>query len=113
VDDLANHRIGIEDLARRERVTEKTFSSDQKRRSKSIAEGVAIGDYIMVFEKANGELALVSDFKQTGDENAKHYTEKLYRFAKRLEDAFGGEFSTYIPRPGAAPDPMQETLDLF
>jgi len=111
--DLQNHLIGIEDLARRERVTEKTHSSSQKRRSKTIAEGVAIGDYMMVFEKANGELGLVSEYKKPGDENTRYYTEKLYRFAKRLEDAFGGEFSTFIPRPGSEQDAMQETLDLF
>ncbi len=82
VDDLVNHRVGIEDLARRERVTEKTFNSDQKRRSKGIAEGVAIGDYMMIFEKAGGELGLVTDFKRPGDENTKHYIEKLFQICQ-------------------------------
>lgn len=115
VTELTNHRVGIDDLARRERVTEKTFSSDQKRRSKVIAEGVPIGDHMMVFEKANGELGLINEYHSPGDENSKHYVEKLYRFAKRLEDAFGGEFSSYIPRPTSrtVSDSSQETLDLF
>ena len=34
IDDLLNKRIPIEDLVRRERVTEKTFSSDSKKRSR-------------------------------------------------------------------------------
>ena len=41
--------------------------------------------------------------------------DKLYKFAKRLEEAFGGEFDRYIPKPTAQglPKKLQETLDLF
>ncbi|HZP82630.1 MAG TPA: DNA polymerase domain-containing protein, partial [Chthonomonadaceae bacterium] len=113
IDDLLNRRVPIEDLARRERVTEKTFQSEQKKRAAAVANGVAIGEYVMVYEKANGELGLLENY--ANDENPKYYMDKLYKFAKRLEDAFGGAFDRYIPKPTAQglPHRLQATLDLF
>ena len=113
VDQLKDHRVSLEDLLRRERVTEKTFHSVQKRRSARVAEGVAIGDYVMVFEKANGELGLAAEYQKPGDENTRHYLDKLYRFARRLEDAFGGSFDRWIPRPGSETSSGQGSLDLL
>lgn len=113
IENLLHRRVPIEDLARRERVTEKTFQSEQKKRSAAVATGVPIGEYVMVYEKADGSLSLLSDY--AGDENPKYYMDKLYKFAKRLEEAFGGAFGRYIPKPTAEglPRQVQETLDLF
>lgn len=113
IDALLHKRIPIEDLARRERVTEKTFQSEQKKRSATVANGVAIGEYVHVYERADGTLGLQSDY--ANDENPKYYMDKLYKFAKRLEEAFGGTFNQYIPKPTAQglPRQVQETLDLF
>ena len=113
IDDILNRRIPIEDLSRRERVTEKTFQSEQKRRSAAIAKNVAIGEYVHVYEKAGGDLGLKDDYAH--DENVRYYMDKLYKFAKRLEDALDGAFDRLIPKPNAQglPHQSQTTLDLF
>ncbi len=113
VQDLQQHRIGIEDIVRRERVTSKTFSSSQKKRSAKVAEGVAIGDHVWLYERSDGQLALQSEYNGPSDINVAHYIQKLYRFARRLEDAFGGEFSKYIYSPGSRSSEYQTTLELF
>jgi DNA polymerase I len=113
IENLLHKRVAIEDLARRERVTEKTFQSEQKKRSAAVAEGVAVGEHLMVYEKKDGTLGLLADYQ--GDENSKYYMDKLYKFAKRLEEALGDRFESLIPKPTAQglPKKVQETLDLF
>jgi DNA polymerase, archaea type len=113
IDDLLHRRVPIEDLARRERVTEKTFQSEQKRRSAAVAEGVAIGEHVMVYERVDGSLGLLAEYRQ--DENTKYYMEKLYKFARRLEEGFEGQFDRVIPKPNAQglPHRDQISLDLF
>jgi DNA polymerase elongation subunit (family B) len=113
IEDLLQRRIPIEDLARRERVTEKTFQSEQKKRAAKIAEGVQVGEYVLVYEKADGNLGKLEEY--ANDENTKYYMDKLYKFAKRLEEAFDSTFDRRIPKPTAQglPHKMQETLDLF
>jgi len=113
IDDILARRIPIDDLARRERVTEKTFQSEQKRRSAAVAKNVAIGDHVHIYEKADGELGLLEEY--ANDENVRYYMDKLYKFAKRLEEALDGDFSRLIPKPTAQglPHQAQTTLDLF
>ncbi|HLJ53810.1 MAG TPA: 3'-5' exonuclease [Chthonomonadaceae bacterium] len=111
--DILDRRVPIEDLVRRERVTEKTFHSEQKRRSAAVAEGVQIGEYVYVYERADGSLGLEREYAQ--DENQRYYMEKLYKFAKRLEEGFEGRFDELIRKPTAQgiPHIQQTTLDLF
>ncbi|MHB1456770.1 MAG: 3'-5' exonuclease [Armatimonadota bacterium] len=109
-------KMPIEQFARRERVTHKTFSSTQKKRMSAIAQGVPIGDYITIYEKNNGELGLVDEYRK--DENRAYLLEKLYKFACRLREGFGSEFNSLFPKPGANPLRMaeaagQQRLDLF
>ena len=113
IDDLLNRRMPIEDLARRERVTEKTFLSEQKRRSAVVAEGVPVGEHVMVYERMDGTLGLLEHYSR--DENPKYYMDKLYKFAQRLREAFDGDFDRLIPKPTAQglPHKLQTTLDLF
>ncbi len=113
IDDLLARRVPLDDLARRERVTEKTFQSEQKRRSAAIAKNVPVGDYVHVYEKAGGELGLRDEYAH--DENVRYYMDKLYKFAKRLEEALDGDFDRLIPKPTAQglPHQSQTTLDLF
>ncbi len=116
LDDILNHRIPITHLARRERVTEKTFTSANKQRSADAARETPVGEYITVYERVDGSLGLLEEYEQHGrDERVEYYADKLYKFASRLKEAFGEEFGTVIPKPlasGAAP-PIQHTLDLF
>ena len=113
IEALLNRRIPIDDLARRERVTEKTFQSEQKKRSAAVASGVPVGEHVMVYEKADGSLGLLADYAD--DENTRYYMEKLYKFARRLEQALDGSFDRYIPKPTAEglPRQLQVALDLF
>jgi DNA polymerase I len=113
IEDLLQRRIPIEDLARRERVTEKTFQSEQKRRSAAVAEGVPVGEHVMVYERMDGTLGLLEQYNK--DENPKYYMDKLYKFAQRLREAFDGDFDRLIPKPTAQglPHKLQTTLDLF
>ncbi len=87
----------IDRLARRERVTEKTFSSQAKKRSAAVAGDTAVGDYICVYQRSDGSLGRVEDY--AGDEDRGYYADKLYRFALRLEEAIGSEFDRLFPQP--------------
>jgi DNA polymerase, archaea type len=115
IDKLLHRGVAIEDLVRRERITEKTFQSEQKRRAAAVAEGIAVGEHVLVYEKMDGTLGLLADY--AGDENPRYYMDKLYKFAKRLEDAFASPvaFNACIPKPTAQglPQKLQATLDLF
>ncbi len=115
IDDLLNRRVPIDDLIRRERITENTFSSEQKKRSAIVAQGVAVGEYVLIYEKADGTLGKHEDYAD--DENTKYYMDKLYKFAKRLEEVFGdaATFQRLIPKPTAQglPKNLQTSLDLF
>jgi DNA polymerase elongation subunit (family B) len=117
IEDLLRRRVPIEDLARRERITENTFQSEQKGRLAKIAQGIPVGEFLMVYEKSNGELGRLEDYAQ--DENTRYYMEKLYKFARRLEEAFEGEgkgaFDRCFPKPTpqGLPQNLQTSLDLF
>ncbi len=113
IEDIRLGRVPIEELARRERITEKTFASDQKRRSAAVARNVPVGDSVSVYERADGSLGLLDEY--AGDANSKYYMDKLYKFARRLEDAFDGEFQRLIVKPTAQglPHQSQTSLDLF
>ncbi|HUV04187.1 MAG TPA: DNA polymerase domain-containing protein [Armatimonadota bacterium] len=118
IEKIQNGQLPVEQFARRERVTSKTFSSAQKKRSAAVAQGVAIGDYIRVYEKKNGELGLMEDY--IGDEDKGYLLDKLYKFACRLREAFGDEFNALFPAPGRrvtwaqqAESAGQQKLDLL
>jgi DNA polymerase I len=114
IEDILNYRIPIEKLARRERITEKTRSSASKERSRAIAGKTAIGEYMTVYERKDGTLGLLEDYTPQ-DENTAYYMEKLYKFALRLQEAFGEEFNSLIPKPTAQglPHKLQVTMDFF
>ncbi|MBM3494367.1 MAG: DNA polymerase, partial [Armatimonadetes bacterium] len=109
---LREHRVPIEQLARRERVTEKTFSSTAKQRSAQVAEGMAVGDYVHIYERSNGRLGLIGDYTP-GDENVVYYVDKLYKFACRLREPIGETFPELVPKPGPGGVVEVATLDLF
>jgi DNA polymerase elongation subunit (family B) len=116
IDDLLAHRIPIHKLARRERITEKTFTSANKARSAEVAKDQPIGEYVIVYERENGQLGLLEDFERNGcDERLEYYADKLYKFASRLREAFESDFDRLVPAPGKGGylPPSQETLDLF
>jgi DNA polymerase elongation subunit (family B) len=89
--------LPIEQFSRRERVTEKTFKSEAKRKSRAVAKNVQVGDTIQVYQRNDGSLGLVEEY--AADEDRWHYLEKLHKFAARLEEAVGPEFERVFPRP--------------
>ncbi len=89
--------VPIERLARRERVTEKTYSSPARKRSAAAAGDAAVGDYLTVYQRSDGPLGRIEDY--AGDEDRAYYADKLYRFALRLREAVGSDFERLIPQP--------------
>ncbi len=111
---LKDHRIPVEDLARRERITDKTFNSTNRKRLAEVAGDARQGDFVHVYERMNGKLGLMEDYEKNGrDENTKTYIDKLYKFASRLRDAFPDRFDVIIPKPSTITfHGEQESLDL-
>lgn len=94
---ILNGEVPIQELARRERVTEKTFTSENKRKAAEAVRGANIGDYVNLYQRNDGSLGLVENY--SGDEDREHYANKLYRFALRLREAIGDDFEYLFPRP--------------
>jgi DNA polymerase elongation subunit (family B) len=112
---IESGELGIDDLARRERVTDKMLSSELKRRAADALKGrsAAIGDIVQLYQRADHTLALASEY--AGDEDRDHYAQKLYKFALRLREAFPeGEFDRIFPKPlpaGKRPNPNQGAFE--
>ncbi|MFN3651247.1 MAG: DNA polymerase domain-containing protein [Armatimonadota bacterium] len=94
---ISRGELPLEQLVRRERVTEKTFRSQAKRRAREVAQDASVGESLSVYERADGTLGLADDY--AGDEDRWYYLDKLYKFASRLEGALGAEFNRIFPRP--------------
>jgi hypothetical protein len=94
---IENRELGIEEIARRERVTEKTFSSEARKRSATAMVGLSVGDYAILYQREDKSLALAADYAQ--DEDVAYYQMKLYKFAQRLEAAVGDDFEKLFPKP--------------
>lgn len=94
---ISNGELSIEQFRRRERVTEKTFHSDAKKRAREVAKDSEVGDSLLVYQRSDGSLGLAEEY--AGDEDRWYYLDKLYKFAGRLEGALGDEFSRVFPKP--------------
>jgi DNA polymerase, archaea type len=108
--------LGIEEIARRERVTEKTFSSEAKKRNAQVMVGLKVGDYAIIYQKEDKSLALAEDY--ANDEDIEYYQTKLYKFAERLRAAVGDDFDRLFPKPltGAkrkAAEAAKQQMSLF
>ncbi len=96
---IESGELSVAKLARRERVTEKTYSSASRKRMAKAASGAKVGDYITVYQRADGTVGLAKDYQN--DEDKDYLLEKLYKFACRLKEAFGKDFDVMFPRPSA------------
>ncbi|MCE5200492.1 MAG: 3'-5' exonuclease [Armatimonadota bacterium] len=106
--------LGVDKFARRERITEKTFTSTSKKRIAQAAGSAKVGEYVMIYQRADGTIGLANDYK--GDEDKNHLLDKLYKFASRLREAFGEDFDMMFPKPSAktrSEAAGQQTLGLF
>ena len=93
---ILNGEVDIEQLCRRERVTQK--SKQDTHPLYPLAKRFQIGDYIMVYRRRDGSLGLLEEY--AGDEDREHYVDKLYKFAARLEPLFP-DFDAQFPKPQA------------
>ncbi|WP_394795042.1 DNA polymerase domain-containing protein [Armatimonas sp.] len=98
LDAIESRTLGIEQISRRERVTDKTFTSDAKKRNAEAMAGLTIGDYAIIYQR-EGDKALVSAENYNQDEDVEYYQTKLYKFATRLEAAIGEDFEKLCPKP--------------
>lgn len=93
---ILNGEVDIEQLCRRERVTQK--SKQDTHPLYPLARRFQIGDYIMVYRRRDSSLGLLEEYAD--DEDREHYVEKLYKFAARLEPLFP-DFEAQFPKPQA------------
>jgi DNA polymerase I len=93
---ILNGEVDIEQLCRRERVTQK--SKQDTHPLYLLAKRFQIGDYIMVYRKRDGSLGLLEEYAD--DEDREHYVDKLYKFAARLEPLFP-DFDAQFAKPQA------------
>lgn len=100
----------VHEFARRERVTDKTFTSTGKRRLAKAAGDAKVGDYVSVYQRSDGSMGLVKDY--ANDEDCGYLLGKLYKFAGRLREAFGDDFDTLFPKP-LKKQPPSDQLGLF
>jgi DNA polymerase I len=91
---ILNGEMDIEQLCRRERVTQK--SKQPTHPLYPLAVRFQIGDYIMVYRRRDGALGLLEEYAD--DEDREHYVDKLYKFAARLEPLFP-DFDRLFPKP--------------
>ncbi len=89
--------LPLDKITRRERITEKTFSSASKKRMADAVRESKIGDYVTVYNRRDGTVALAKDY--ANDEDRDYLLDKLYKFASRLREGFGEDFDTLIARP--------------
>jgi DNA polymerase, archaea type len=109
--DIQDGRMSIDDLAKRERVTDKLLNSTQRRKIGQIGKTSPLseGEIINVYNRADGTVALTSDYNH--DEDRAHYAAKLYKFASRLIDAVGeDQFATLCPRPRSDEQRLSDRL---
>jgi hypothetical protein len=76
--------LTVDDFARRESITSKTFSTPSNRRLAQAlsARGVAIGDKVRVYQRSDGELALAEEY--AGDEDREYLIRRISDFVARF-----------------------------
>ena len=102
--EILEGRMPPEELARQERITERTFTSDSNRRLARAARGERIGERISVYQRQDGELARIEQYG--GDEDRDYLLGRLRAMAERFRPLFRevGDFEYTFPEVSAASD---------
>ena len=76
----------VDEFARRESVTSKTFNTPSNRRLAQAlaARGVAVGDKVRVYQRSDGELAMAEEY--AGDEDREYLARRIGDFVARFGD---------------------------
>lgn len=91
-------RLPLEDIARWETITEKTFTSDSNRRIADVATGERIGERVAIYQRTGGGLARIDDYQ--GDEDVDYLLRRLNDMGRRFEPLFTDqvEFEHTFPK---------------
>ena len=97
--------MGVDEFARRESVTSKTFNAPGNRRlAQALAQrGVAIGDKVRIYQRSDGELTLAEEYAD--DEDREYLLRRIADFVDRFGDLIPVE-----ARRAASKDPDQLSL---
>jgi len=97
--------MGVDEFARRESVTSKTFNASGNRRlAQALARrGVAIGDKVRIYQRSDGELTLAEEYAD--DEDREYLLRRIEDFVARF-----GEIVPIEARRAASKDPDQLSL---
>jgi hypothetical protein len=97
--------LPLEQFARRESITSKTFSSPGLKRLAAAASGTAVGQQVRVYQRKDGSLALTSEYNR--DEDRDYLLRRLHDMAKRFEVLCESkaEFDRLFPKLKAGSDP--------
>ncbi len=97
-DAIQARRLEPSDIAHSETITEKTFTSESNKRFASALEGERIGERVLVYQRADGELARLEDYQH--DEDVNYLLRRLNDMARRFEPLFSDTqlFDYVFPR---------------
>lgn len=88
--------LPIENICKRERLSEKTFSNPGLRRLADAAQGCKIGDTVSVYQREDGSLARIEHY--ANDEDRGYLLRRLRDMAGRFQDMFSdADFRRLFP----------------
>ena len=99
--------LGVEDFARRESITRRTFENPSLRRLAQAARGASIGQQITVYQRRDGSLAPTSTYND--DEDRDYLLRRLHDMARRFAVLCPdkAEFDRLFPAPQGRRGPAQ------
>ena len=102
--------LGVEDFARRESITRRTFENPSLRRLAQAARGASIGQQITVYQRRDGSLAPTDAYAD--DEDRDYLLRRLHDMARRFAVLCPdkAEFDRLFPLLKAAEDPRQRLV---
>jgi len=117
---LIQRALPVQDIARWETITEKTYTSEANRRLADAAAGERIGERIAVYQRADGSLARIEQY--AGDEDVDYLLRRLRDMAARFRPLFPDDaaFDHHFPPLTARSDvavvrtaPAVQQLSMF
>ncbi|MBX6341584.1 MAG: DNA polymerase, partial [Thermomicrobiaceae bacterium] len=98
---ILRREVPVEEIARSETVTEKTFASEANRRIAAAAQGERIGERLMLYQRADGSLARIEEY--AGDEDLAYLLDRLRDMAQRFQPLFPDSASFDYTFPPVSP----------
>lgn len=104
--------LPVEEYARNESITNKTFHSPGLKRLAAAARGMAVGQKVAVYQRNDGSLALTAEY--ASDEDRDYLLRRLHDMARRFEAVCPDRdtFDHLFPKFTASSDPTQAPVQL-